>query len=222
MNINKQNDYFMRIKIPLSLFLMVMIAGCYKDPSYDQLSSNFTVTTNRDIKADFSTYKTFFISDTVAFTSSNPKDSILVGAEAKTLIDAVKANLVARGYTSVARTAKPDLGIKLGVLKDVDAGVIYPGWWYGYPGWGWGGYPGWDYPYYPYYPWGGVTYVITTGNVITDIIDLKNAASTQKLNILWTSFVGGSLGTTTNVNVQMAVDGINQAFIQSPYLSATK
>jgi hypothetical protein len=207
----------MRIEIPLSLVLMVMIAGCYKDPSYDQLSSNFTVTTNRDTKADFSTYKTFYVSDTLAYASTNPKDSILVGADAKAIIDAVKSNLVARGYISVPRAANPDLGIRVGAVKDVDAGVIYPGWWYGYPGWGgyWGGY-------YPYYPYGGVAYVITTGSVIVDMVDLKAVVTTNKLTVIWNVVTGGSLSTTTNTNVQRSVDGINQAFIQSPYINSVK
>lgn len=203
----------MRIKIALSFLLMVMMAGCYKSPDFDDLSDNFTVSTNRDVEANFANYKTFHVSDTIAFASSNPKDSIIVGADAKTVVDAVKANMAARGYVFVARSAKPDLGIKVGALKDVDAGVIYPGWWYGYPGWG-----GWWGGYYPYYPYGGVPYVITTGNVIVDLVDLKNAGATPKLTVLWNAFVGGSLATTSGVNAQLSVDAINQAFIQSPYL----
>jgi len=207
----------MRIKITLSLLAVVMLAGCYKDPAYEDLSSNFTVATNRDLQSDFGTYKTYFISDTVAFRSSTSKDSILPAAEAKKLVDVVKSNMASRGYTFVPKSAKPDLGINLGALKDIDVGVIYPGWWYGYGGWWGGGYWGWYYPYY--YPY-SVTYVITSGSVVLDVVDLKNAAANQKLVIIWTAYVGGGLATTTSVNTELAINGLNQAYVQSPYVQS--
>jgi hypothetical protein len=51
-------------------------------------------------------------------------------------------------------------------LKDLNLGVIYPGWWWGY----WGCYWGWCY-YPPYYPWYGQIYTIPTGTLILDMID---------------------------------------------------
>src|SRR5918993_2824540 len=110
---------FMRMKITLSIFLMVIFASCYKEPDYEDLSDNFTVTTNRDT-VNFGAYKTYFISDTVALTSGTSKDSLLPPAEAKRLVDAVKSNMAARGYTFVPKAAKPDLGINVGALKDID------------------------------------------------------------------------------------------------------
>ncbi|HTE23316.1 DUF4136 domain-containing protein [Flavitalea sp.] len=206
----------MRIKIALSLFLVVMLAGCYKEPAYEELSDNFTVTTNRDLEVDFGTYKTYFISDTVPYHSGTSKDSMLPAAEAKKLVDAVKANMSTRGYTFVPKAAKPDLGVSLGALKDTDVGVIYPGWWYGYPGWWGGGYWGGYYPYYPY----SITYVITSGNVIVDIVDLKSAVPKQKLVVIWNAFIGGGLATSTTVNIDMAIDAIDQAFVQSKYIQS--
>jgi len=193
---------------------MVMMAGCYKDPAYTDLSSSFTVTTNRDLKANFASYKTFHISDSVRFISEKSKDSVIMGGDAKTLVDAVKSNLIARGYTFVLRNAKPDLGINLIVIRDVDAGVIYPGWWYGYGYWGWwGGY----YPYYPY----AIPYVITSGNVVIDMVDVKAAPTDQKLTTIWNAFIGGGLASTTSMNVTLSVEGINQAFTQSAYIQTT-
>jgi len=206
----------MRTKVSLSLFLIVMLAGCYKDPLYDELSSNFTVVTNRDTKAVFSSYKTYYISDTVAYASSKPTDSFLVGAEAKMLVDAVKSNMLARGYTFVPRTAKPDLGVSLGAIKDVDVGVIYSGGWWGYGGW-YGGYWGGYYPYYPYY---GIPYAISQGSVVIDMFDVKNSAASHKLTVIWNLYSNGGISTTTSINFQRGVDAINQAFTQSPYIKA--
>lgn len=205
----------MRIKLAFSLLMMIMIAGCYKEPLYNELSTNFTVTTNRDIEVDFSNYQTFYISDTVSYATDDPKDSVIVGADAKALVDAVKNNMIARGFTFVSRTSNPDLAINLGAIKDIDAGVIYPGWWGGYGGWYGGCYYGYCYPYYYPYP---ITYVVTTGNLIVDMVDLKNAAPKQKIVVIWNAFVGGSLSTTTSVNIQLSVDAINQAFKQSAYI----
>jgi len=199
-----------------------MIAGCYKDPNYDQLSSNFTVVTNRDLNVQFSNFKTYYVSDTVAFTSSASRDSFLLGADAQAVISAVKTNMNARGYSFVPKSSHPDLGLNVGVIKDLDVGVIYPGWWYGYPGWWYGGYWGWYYPYY--YPW-GVPYVISSGNVIVDMINLKDltvVATERKLPVIWTGFGGGGLGSTNSVNTQLVVDAINKAFIQSPYIQSNK
>jgi len=208
----------MRIKLALSLFMIVMISGCYKDPLYNELSSNFTVSTNRDLAANYNSYKTYHISDTIAFLNNSSQDSMIVGNDAKLMVDAVKNNLNARGYTYVSRNSKPDLGISMIAIKNVQAGVIYPGWWYGgYYGW-WGGYWGGYYPYYPY----GVPYVVTSGNVVIDMLDLKNAPTEEKYNVLWTAWVGGGLATTTSVNIQLSVDAINQAFVQSPYINANQ
>jgi hypothetical protein len=208
----------MRINIAfLLLFMLVVLAGCYKDPLYNELSNNFTVTTNRDIDIDFSAFQTFYISDSVSYASDNPNDSVIVGADAKAVVDAIKNNMIARGYTFVARTSSPDLAINVGAIKNIDAGVVYPGWWGGYGGWYGGCYYGYCYPYYYPYP---VTYVLTTGNVIVDMVDLKNATPKQKLEVIWNAWVGGNLSTTTSVNVQLTVDAINQAFKQSAYIQS--
>jgi hypothetical protein len=52
------------ISIPI---LLAIITGCRKSPDFDQLSYEFTVSTSLDQAANFSSYKKYFISDTVVY-----------------------------------------------------------------------------------------------------------------------------------------------------------
>lgn len=199
--------------------LLTLLFACRKTPDLSELSTNFVVQTGVAPGTSFSEYKTFYISDTVAFISSNPNDSILTDDLAKQLVAKLRTNLEARGFTYVPKALKPDLGVNTVVIKDIDVGVYYPGWWWGYPGYWDPWYWGWYYPYY--YPW-SVAYAISTGSVLTDIIDLKNVAANQKIEVVWSMSLNGALSTTTTTNVQRTMDGIDQAFVQSPYLTTQK
>src|SRR4051812_44619222 len=122
------------------LYLFVPLAACMflsckKSPDLSELQANFFVKTDKTSTANFTSYKTYFISDTIGLRSDKPADSFWVGNDAKQLVDAVKANMNSRGYTFTARANKPDLGLTLFALKNLNIGVIYPGWW-------WGGYYG--------------------------------------------------------------------------------
>jgi len=200
----------------LSLCLVTFFA-CRKTPDTSQLSVNFVVQTAREPDANFASYKTYYISDTIALKTTNPNDTLWTDADAKQLSDAVKANMNARGYTLVSHGSRPDLGLGLTVVKDLNLGVVYPGWWWGY----WGGcywyyYCGYP-PYYPWYGGGGFVYSIPTGTIILDMIDLKNADANGKLTVVWGSVMSGGLGYTSD-DLQLGVDAIDQSFEQSPYL----
>src|SRR5215470_205914 len=86
----------------LSLF------GCRKTPDTSQLSVDFVVQTAREPEANFATYKTYFISDTIALKTTNPNDSLWTDADAKQLVDAVRENMDKHGYTFVGHGSSPD------------------------------------------------------------------------------------------------------------------
>jgi hypothetical protein len=203
-----------------SLFVLTLVtlAACRKLPDTSQLSANFVVQTSKEPEANFSSYKSYYISDTIALITTNPNDSLWFDDDAKRLVEAVKTNMNARGYTLVPSShSAPDLGLGITVVKDLNLGVVYPGWWWGYWGgcyWGYCGYP-------PYYPWygGGIVYTVPTGTVILDMIDLKNATSNAKLYVPWGSVMSGGLGYTGD-DIQLGVDAIDQSFAQSPYIQA--
>jgi hypothetical protein len=186
--------------------------GCRKSPDTSGLSTSFAVQTSKGANADFASYNTYSISDTINLRTTNPSDTVWDDANAKILIDRVKANMEERGYTFVPHGGSPNLALALTAVKDLNIGVVYPGWW-------WGGYWGcyWYYcGYPPYYGWGAV-YSIPTGTLVLDMIDLKNADANQKLEVIWGSVMTGGLGNTSN-DLELGVEAINQAFDQSSYI----
>lgn len=194
------------------------IGGCRKEPNLDDLKLEQVVATDRDLSANFSSYATYHISDTVSLVATRPEDSILTGPLAKQLVDAVKNNMNSRGYTFVARNAKPDLGFRLTVIKDVTRTAICGGWWDGWWGYyppGWWGYPGGGY----YYPW-CASYTYTVGTSMLYLYDLKNAKSGNgTIRALWGATMFGVFSTTNNqTNADLTTTAINQAFNQSPYI----
>ena len=201
-----------RILLLGALVLAFFQYGCLKSPDYDQLSSEFVVTTNTDSATNFSTLKTYYISDSITYIQ-NGTDSIIKDASSQKLVDAVKANMTARGFTFVPKGSKPNIGVMMGIAKNTYVGVIYSGWWDAYAGWWDPWYWGWYYPYY--YPW-SVAYTVTTGSVIVTMVDLKNPAVSNTLRIIWTGFMGGAVGDNLATNVDRGVNSINQAFAQSP------
>ena len=206
----------MKKEITLLLLVMVGLMACRKDPDLSVLSDDFVVQTAKDPNADFKEYKTYYISDTISIKTTNPNDSLWFDAAATQLVNAVKENMSSRGYTLVPKGSKPDLGLGLYAVKDLNVGVYYPGWWYGWGYWGgcyWGycGYP----PYYGY----PVVYSIPTGTMILDMLDLKNASEDQVLLSPWSSIMSGGLGNTSN-DLALGVEAINQAFTQSPYIQS--
>jgi hypothetical protein len=190
----------------------MVFASCLKTVDYSKLSTNFVVGTNFDKSVSFSTFKTYYIADTVINLGGTGIDTVLTGAPAQQLVNAVTTNMNSRGYQFVARRAHPDLGLRLGIVK-VTTVNIYPGWYTGYPGWGpyyWGGY----YPYY--YPWTTV-YTYDTGTVILDAYNVRDAAVNGQYKAVWTVVGFGALGSTAT-NTTLGVNAINQGFKQSPYI----
>lgn len=196
------------------LMVAVGLAACRKAPAYDDLSSEFVVSTNLDKAASFSSYKTYYMPDTVINLGGSGSDTILTDANAVKLVASVKSNMSSRGYTLVTRLAKPDLFLRMGVVKTVNVDVYYPGWWGAYAGWyPYGGY----YPYY--YPWTTV-YTYNTGTIILDTYDIKNAKTNGQYKVIWNISAFGALGSDVGTNLNRGINSINQGFEQSPYLRA--
>jgi hypothetical protein len=198
-------------KIILLLSCMPMFIACITPPDYDDLSSEFIVSTNLDQTADFTSYATYYISDTIAKLGGTGNDTIWHDADATQIVAQIKQNMEARGYTYVQRHQNPDIAMAAGAVEVVTVDY-YPGWWAGYPGW----FP-WDYPYY--YPWSTV-YAYDSGSVIIDAYDAKNAASKGQYRAIWGSVTFGALNSSDDVNLNRAERAIDQSFEQSPYFKA--
>jgi hypothetical protein len=175
------------------------------------------VATNYDKEADFSTYATYAIpTDTIGFISNSSNDTIIVSSESdfpRPVLNAIKQNLDFRGYSQVDRSENPDLGINVLVVNDFNVfqQVVYPD--YNYPGNYYSGYYGYgSWYYYPYVQ----TTAYNTGVLIIEIVDLKNRTPDNKVKVIWDAYMGDVYNTFDLI--PQTVDGINQAFTQSPFI----
>ena len=207
---------------PKTFFVILFVSvlfSCRKEPDTEDLKLEQVVATDRDLSANFSSYATFFISDTVSIVASASTDSILTGPLALQLVNAVKTNMTAKGYTFKPRSqGLPDLGLRLTVIKDITRTAVCGGWW---DGW-WGYYPPWYWGCYYcggyYYPW-CTSYTYTVGTSTLYLFDIKNQGANHNVRALWGATMFGVFSTSNNqTNADLTTTAINQAFTQSTYL----
>lgn len=194
----------------------LFLSSCRKDPLKDMTDEESRIyVTNRDNDANFSSYSTFSIVDSVAVASNNETEKRALTDYDKQLIATVKASMQARGYTLVDKASKPDLAINLTRIDNTFNSVYYnPGYWTG-----WGGYWDpfyWGFPGYGYYFPSYYTVYYKERAVSVDLVDLKNAADTKdkKLTAVWNAMFRGS-GVWNINNIESMVKA---SFDQSPYL----
>lgn len=206
-----------------SLVTAALLSSCRKEPlnNLTQEESRIYIT-NYDKNANFTTYKTFSIVDSVAVITNRGDHQKALTSYDQKLIATVTKSFQDRGYTLVAKTASPDLAVNLSRIDNTYSSVIIggPGYWAGYPGYwdlGYWGYPGWGYYFPPYY---GV-FSYNERAVSIDLLDLKNATpkagGQNQITTIWNAMLRGS-GVWTGANIDSMIAAV---FTQSPYLSAT-
>ena len=186
---------------------VVAAAACYPDEITD-VSEFDTVTTLQDTVTNFGTARTYVIADTVIHVPI--EDGNIGHADDDLLIARVRSNMNAAGYQEIpdSPTANPDFYVNVAittqqwVVIDWIGGCYYP--WYGC--WGW---------YYPTYPY---VYSYETGTVLAIILDRRRAnAGANRMPVAWVGAVNGVID--VGGEVDRALEGIDQAFAQSPYVS---
>jgi len=206
----------------LSYFIILILAGfgwaCQTEPDSAKLIDKMVVSTNYDPDADFSAYTTYAIpTDTIGFVSNNSNDTIITSPQSsfpRKVLNVITSSLDGRGYTQVARNENPDLGVNVMVVNDFNVfqEIVYPNY-YGYPGNYYSGYYGYgSYYSYPYVN----TYAYNTGVLIIEIVDLKNRTPDNKVKVVWDAYLGDVYSTIDRE--AQSTEGIEQAFIQSPYI----
>lgn len=209
----------MKKLIPL-LLAVVAFAACEKDPDMDKLDNKYVVYTNYDKKADFKAYGTYYLPDSILVIGDKKEAEYWKDNNAQTILNAFAQNMESRGYLRAVEREEAELGLQVSYVRSTYFLTEYgqPQWWWGYPGywdapyWGnWGG--GWYYPY-------SVTYSYSTGSYLAEILNLNAPqGQSEKLPVLWTCYMSGLLSGSTTTNVNLAVEGVDQAFAQSPYLT---
>jgi len=186
------------------------------------------VLTKHAPKVDFGGFQSFHLRPEIRTLNDEGELAPMDQDVADVLLDATADNLTARGFTAVAPT-EAELAVEMLYLDFITTSVWCYSWWdyyyWGYPGWG----------YYPYYgSCDGTAW--RSGLLVTVAVDLTAAredpigggggaggeggggdSSLRQFPGIWFSGVYG-----VELTSREAVDGINQAFSQSPYLAADR
>ncbi|HTL10613.1 MAG TPA: DUF4136 domain-containing protein [Chitinophagaceae bacterium] len=202
--------------VPVALLALLVLASCTKDP-VSKLSSEETriYITNHDSTTNFSNFKTFSISDSVAIISDNHLQQKTHDAFDAVLINAVADAMTQRGYTRVANDQHPSLGINVNNIINTYTGFVdYGNYYNDYLGY-WDPYY-WGYPGYNYYGSYIGTYQVNEGVISIDMFDLQDAAASGRIKSVWNGVVRGE-AIFKEANVAPSIKAL---FDQSPYLKS--
>jgi hypothetical protein len=193
----------------------LIVSSCSKYPTYTVNTSDLDmVWTEYDESVDFSTYKTYFVPDTLLVDSTmSPEDKAYIQEYYENILVEINANMTALNYVKVDSSANPDIGLVISIVTQTNYVFSYSYWYYYPPYWG---YPGYGYSY----PWATYMGSYEEGALIFDMADLKNINHQgQNISGIWSALCGGILtGSTSTTISKRLIDGIDQAFTQSPYL----
>ncbi|HEY5371734.1 MAG TPA: DUF4136 domain-containing protein [Hanamia sp.] len=166
--------------------------GCTKEPLNNLSDEESRIyITDHDSSVNFTNYKTFSISDSVAVIDNGQMTKHLDGVDSA-YISAVTKYMEQYGYTLVSNEQNPDVGVDVNRIISTSTGVIsYGDYWGSYDSY-WDPYY-WGYPGYGYYvPYAYSVYQIKEGAISVDMLDLKNALQDKKINVIWTGLIRGS------------------------------
>ena len=192
--------------------MLAALVGCQPEPDQYKLHDELVVSTNYDPAANFGAYTTYSIAtDTIGFASNQTNDTILTHQDSelvRPIISRIRENMDQRGYTRVSVEEDPDIGVNVMIVNNlnlfqqvIDPGYYYP-YYYGYS----------SYYYYPYVQ----TYVENTGTLVLQLVDLKNRNTNNQVKVVWAAYLGDLISTVNRL--KQTEEGIDQAFIQSPYI----
>jgi hypothetical protein len=204
----------------LTLFTAtVLLSGC-QDYETVYSSDLDLIYTNYSPEYNFKSATTYSIPDSVVLI----KEEDFNGQKSYSrysidIINAIKSNMSAYGWTLVDETANPDVIILPSISSTVNVYYYYSwGYWGSYypgyaPGWGWS-YPG----YYPgYYPTASAT-TYTSGTLVMQMTNSKEASSSDNISVVWLGVVNG-LAEGSSLEVKSRLNNtIKQSFAQSTYL----
>ena len=210
-------------KILLISAAVMLLAACHKEPYPQDGDNQYLVYTSPGKDVNFTQFQTFDIADSLLVIGQSDKPMYSQSNNALALIQAFRTNMEKRGVIYTPSDPDADLGIQLTYVIKTERYVQYyddPYWWLDYPGYWPSGYWGnWTGFYYPR----PVTYTYTTNALLTDIVNLTGEEEAGKpLEILWTSYIGGPAGASLQGDIKRMEAAIDQAFVQSAYLTRTQ
>lgn len=208
-------------KILLIPAVIILAVACHKEP-YTDSDNEYLVYTSPGKQTTFTSFQTFDLADSLLIIGQSNKPVYSQSDNALALIQAVRTNMEKRGFIYTPDNPDADLGIQMTyVIKTERYVQCYrdPYWWLDYPGyWSpgfWGNYTGFYYPY-------PVTYTFSTNSLMIDMVNLTvPRTGNEALEVVWSAYIGGPASTSTDYDVNRMKASIDQAFVQSPYLTRT-
>lgn len=208
------------------LLIIAVIFGigtltCCEEEGAKYVDDLDTIITRYDDSFDFSTVKTYVMPDTVVYVPEVSIDSEKRAEFDAAVLKQLADNFEKLGYTRLVEgddSVDPDVIVTATVIEN-DVHAVYPYPWYDY--WYWFDWPFWGLPgigpgWYPQYPpyWGVYSY--TTGTLVVDMMQPVSIEQDKQIPVVWNGIFNGiaSIGLSDRM-----LDGINQMFEQSPYLS---
>lgn len=209
-------------KILLISAVIMMAAACHKEP-YGNDDGEYLVYTTPGKDVDFSPFKTYYLADSLLVIGSGDNPQYSQSDNAMELIERVRNNMENYGYVYTSDRDDADLGIQMTFVIKTERFVKYysnPYWWLDYPGYWlpgfWGNWCGFYYPY-------PISYTYSTNALMIDMVNLDSPqGKDEKLEVVWSSYIGGPAGYSLSSDIDRIEDSIDQAFVQSPYLKKTK
>ncbi len=197
------------------LALALAVCGCGNDYVPSVLTTGVAVITYRRPDADFGAYTTYAIPDKIAYVNDTTGVPEYTFEPAPVILGAIERNMAERGYVLVARIDPenpPTTPVDADLAMNV---VVFTGTDYAYVPcdyWGWWGIPGTGCDL----PWQWVPYRV--GTLLMELGALSQPLPGPSIPRLWAG-AGYSVLTPSNAqNAQIAVNAVDQAFAQSPYL----
>lgn len=196
--------------------LLLGLSACEKDPDMNQLDADLVVYTDYDKDADFGSYKTYFLPDSI-LEAGGYRATYWKDENAKAIINKVAAEMDARGYTRIFDPEKKEeanVGLQLSYVAQttqVITGGYWGGWWdYSF----WGPWSGWYYPY-------PVSYSYNTNTLVMEMVDLTadEDGAQKSLPVVWYASASG-FQYSGQFNQMMLQNSVVQAFEQSPYIKS--
>ena len=209
-------------KLVYILLAVFALTSCREEPDLSELSSDFLVFTNYDKSTEFSNMKNYYMPDSVLVIGNEDKAEYWTGDQGRSLswkpmrrtcrVSAIPVSLPRRRRLSDCRSA-------MFRARSISWGTAIPTGGTSYPGyWGPGYWGNWGYWYYPY----NIVYSYHVGSLLTEMVDLRvPQGQEKKLTVVWNSFMSGLLTGSNTINTALAVQAIDQSFVQSPYLNIT-
>lgn len=180
---------------PLKIFKQInlfavslLLFSCFdSDPlkNYSDDDSRMYIS-NYDKKINYKSYETFYVADSI-FILNDDRVRVSIRPSNTTFIKIFRDKLEAKKYKYVGKNQNPDLGIVISRVNNSKIGFEAPANSYFNSFWG---YPlfddtGFEYPgYYTNYEIGDTIWNI-------EVVDLKNAKTNKKLNVVWNVQIRG-------------------------------